>query len=293
MDAAPQPNILVPIPPLARALAFVLRPETNPRDALKRLQSEFEPKHGIVGAGEPTVRALGGTVEGLRTFPALSGVGVVTASTQHALWVQLHGNDRGVLFDREAAIVATLGDAFILDDAIDLFRYRTGHDLTGYEDGTENPKEAAAVEAAITTGGAGRAGSSFVAVQRWVHDLARFQRFTPLERDHMMGRNLESNEELEDAPQSAHVKRSAQESYDPEAFMLRRSMPWAKAHTHGLEFVAFGESLDRYERVLHRMLGLDDGLVDGLFTFSRPITGSYYWCPPIAGGRLDLRLIGL
>lgn len=79
----------------------------------------------------------------------------------------------------------------------------------------------------------------------------------------MMGGDLESNEELEDAPESTHVKRTAQESYDPEAFMLRRSMPWAKAHAQGLEFVAFGELLDRYERVLHRMLGLDDGLVDG------------------------------
>ena len=294
MDAAaPQPNILKPIPPLARALAFVLRPETQPRDALSRLQSTFDPEHGVVGIGEPLVRALHGSVEGLRTFPALSGVGVVAPSTQHALWVQLHGADRGVLFDRETTIVAMLADAFILDDAIDLFRYRTGHDLTGYEDGTENPKDDAAAEAAIAAGVEGRAGSSFVAVQRWVHDLPRFRRFKPLERDHMMGRNLESNEELEDAPASAHVKRSAQESYEPEAFMLRRSMPWAKAQAQGLEFVAFGESLDRYERVLHRMLGLDDGLVDGLFTFSRPITGSYYWCPPTSGGRLDLRLVGL
>jgi hypothetical protein len=23
------------------------------------------------------------------------------------------------------------------------------------------------------------------------------------------------------------------------------------------------------------------GVVDGLFTFSRPVTGGYYWCPPL------------
>jgi hypothetical protein len=28
------------------------------------------------------------------------------------------------------------------------------------------------------------------------------------------------------APPSAHVKSAAQESYDPPAFMVRRSMPW-------------------------------------------------------------------
>ncbi|HET9045874.1 MAG TPA: Dyp-type peroxidase [Casimicrobiaceae bacterium] len=299
MDAAaPQRNILKPLPALARALTFALRPQADPRAALERLRLLHEPPSGIVGFGEPLVRALGSAVDGLRTFPALSGAGVAVHSTQHALWVQLHGDDRGMLFDREIAVLAALDDAFFLDDAIDLFRYRVsaeriGRDLSGYEDGTENPKAEAATAAAIAVGGSGRGGSSFVAVQRWVHDLARFRRFKPKERDDMMGRNLESNEELDDAPESAHVKRAAQESYDPEAFMVRRSMPWAKAHTQGLEFVAYGESLDRYERVLHRMLGLDDGIVDGLFTFSRPVSGSYYWCPPVARERLDLRLLGL
>ena len=293
-----QPRILEPVPTLARALAFALRPERHPRAPLLRLRDTLDPAGGIAGLGEPLVRALDATVAGLRTFPALSGVGVVAPGTQRALWVQLHGNDRGELFDRETAIIAALADAFTLEDAIDLFRYRVseariGRDLTGYEDGTENPQGAEAVEAAIAGGSAGRAGSSFVAVQRWVHDLARFRRMAAAERDDMMGRNLESNEELDDAPPTAHVKRSAQESFEPAAFMLRRSMPWAKARSQGLEFVAFGESLDRYERVLRRMLGLEDGLVDGLFTFSRPVTGGYYWCPPVAGGRLDLALIGL
>ena len=109
----------------------------------------------------------------------------------------------------------------------------------------------------------------------------------------MMGRDLESNDELDDAPPSAHVKRTAQEDYDPPAFMWRRSMPWAGAGKEGFEFIAYGESLDRFERVMRRMAGLDDGIVDALFTFSRPVTGAYYWCPPVAAGRLDLRALGL
>ena len=44
--------------------------------------------------------------------------------------------------------------------------------------------------------------------------------------------------------------------------------------------------------MMRRMAGCDDGIVDGLFTFSRPITGGYYWCPPIEGGRVDLSLLG-
>ncbi|MDE2358546.1 MAG: Dyp-type peroxidase, partial [Betaproteobacteria bacterium] len=248
---------------------------------------------GVVGIGEPLARAVGASIAGLRAFPALAGPGVEVPGIAHALWVHLHGDDRGALFDLEVQVMGMLADDFMLADAVDMFLYRGGRDLSGFEDGTENPKGDDAIAAAIVTVGEGMAGSSFVAVQRWLHDLGRYRRMTLPERNAMMGRDLESNDEIEDAPPSAHVKRSAQEDYDPPAFMWRRSMPWAGAGKEGFEFIAYGESLDRFERVMRRMAGLDDGIVDGLFTYSRPVTGAYYWCPPVAAGRLDLRALGL
>ncbi len=70
-------------------------------------------------------------------------------------------------------------------------------------------------------------------------------------------------------------------------------MPWADASGEGLMFVAFGRSLDAFEVQLRRMAGLEDGVVDGLFRFTRPISGSYFWCPPVSNGVLDLTAIGL
>ena len=136
-------------------------------------------------------------------------------------------------------------------------------------------------------------GSSFVAVQQWVHDLTCFQAMPPDERDATIGRRKSDNEELDDAPVSAHVKRTAQESFEPEAFVLRRSMPWADAAREGLVFVAFGKSFDAFEALLKRMIGAEDGVTDALFRFTRPISGSYFWCPPVAGGCLDLTAVGL
>ena len=75
--------------------------------------------------------------------------------------------------------------------------------------------------------------------------------------------------------------------------MVRRSMPWGGTVDNGLYFVAYGASLDRFERVLRRMVGEDDGVVDGLFRFTRPVSGGYYWCPPLAGGRLDWSALGV
>jgi putative iron-dependent peroxidase len=141
--------------------------------------------------------------------------------------------------------------------------------------------------------GEGLDGSSFVAVQQWVHDLDRFESMQQQERDHVIGRRLSDNEEIDDAPASAHVKRTAQESFDPEAFIFRRSMPWADDCREGLVFVAFGNSLAAFEALLKRMVGAEDGIVDALFRFTRPVTGNYYWCPPAVDGRLDLRALGL
>jgi len=124
---------------------------------------------------------------------------------------------------------------------------------------------------------------------------ARFRRIAALttsEADNSIGRRLSDNVELADAPESAHVKRTAQESFDPEAFMLRRSMPWSIPESEGgLFFVAFGKSFDAFEAQLARMIGDEDGISDALFQFTRPVSGSYFWCPPMDDGRLDLRAL--
>lgn len=178
-------------------------------------------------------------------------------------------------------------------EEVDTFRYKEGRDLTGYEDGTENPKGDAAREAAIAPGAPGIAGGSYVAVQRYLHDLERFGRNDTDARDAIIGRRFSDNEEIPDAAVTAHVKRAAQESFEPPAFMVRRSMPWGSVREHGLYFVAFGESLDRFERVLERMAGLEDGKLDALFGFTRALSGGYYFCPPVAADGLDLRALGL
>ena len=288
-----QPSILAPPPACGQSLVFRPALEADPRPALRRLRDGFDPAAGVVGIGEPLARGLGRTIPGLRTFPSLSGAACEVPSTQHALWVFLRAADRSALYDLAARTTALVSGGLELADSMETFTYAGGRDLTGYLDGTANPDAAESVNVALVAKGPGLAGSSFAAVQRWVHDLKRFDGHTPAERDAMIGRYRDSNEEIADAPASAHVKRSEQEAYDPPAFMVRRSMPWTTGRQQGLEFIAYGDTLDRFERVLRRMAGLDDGVVDALFRFSRPITGGYYWCPPLAAGRLDLQALGI
>ncbi len=237
----------------------------------------------MVGLGEPLLRALSVNNAGLRTFPALSGPRVSIPSTQGALLLHARGEDHGDTLRTMQKALVTLGGGLRVIEDVTAFRHLEGRDLTGYEDGTENPTGDDAIAAAFADD-----GSSFVAVQRWIHDLGGFEKLSPAKRDHVFGRSLATNEELPDAPASAHVKRSAQEDFEPAAFMLRRSMPYGTVMEHGLYFVAYARSLDPFEQVLRRMIGRDDGIVDGLFEFSRPVSGGYYWCPPVNRERLDL-----
>jgi putative iron-dependent peroxidase len=288
-----QPGILAPVPRHARYLTFRLASRANARRALRALCSVADGDSCVVGLGASLLRALDCTIPGMRRFPAYKRKGAMVPSTPAALWCWLRGADRGDVFHRSRAIEHAIARAFALVSAIDAFRHREGRDLTGYEDGTENPKNKKAIAAAIVAGmGAGLDGSSFVAVQQWVHDFERFDAMSGKRQDNSIGRRRRDNFELAHAPASAHVKRTAQESFSPEAFVVRRSMPWNDATRAGLVFVAFGRSTDAFAAQLKRMVGAEDGIVDALFKFTQPVTGCYCWCPPVAHGRLDLRALG-
>ena len=63
-----------------------------------------------------------------------------------------------------------------------------------------------------------------------------------------------------------------------------------KAEDEGLEFDSgcMDQLLSRYEALLRRMVGHEDGITDALFRFTRPLSGSYFWCPPLVDNRLAL-----
>lgn len=298
-----QPGILEPVPAVARFVLFNLAdPKVDVaaiKEALTRVTPLINGSDVVVGLGPSLVKALGAEIPNLHEFPDFSRDGVKVPVTPGTLWCWMRGSDLGDLLHVTRKVQKALAPAFVVRHAIDAFRHAYkegghGHDLTGFEDGTENPDGEAAEEAAFAHGlGEGVDGSSYVAVQQWVHDLDAFEKLGDDERDHHFGRRLSDNEEIEDAPETAHVKRTAQESFDPEAFVLRRSMPWMLSMQAGLMFVAFGKSHQAFEQQMHRMAGRDDGIVDAMFSISKPVTGAYFWCPPMRDGRLDLRKLGL
>lgn len=290
-----QPGILQPIPTQARYLSCQLHVGASIQAiqaVLRELAAFADGEATVVGLGLSLVRALGAKVPGLKSFPHIEGALVKLPATPIDLLIWLRGTDRGELLLRSRHLQTLLAPAFELRAITDAFSHQTNRDLSGYEDGTENPKGDDALAAALVAEGP-LAGSSFLAVQRWRHQLSHFAAMPELQRDHTFGRAHHNNEELDDAPASAHVKRTAQEDFEPAAFVLRRAMPWAEGNEGGSMFTAFGRSFDAYEALLHRMSGAEDGVTDALFSFTEPETGAYFWCPPVHQGQIDLRAVEL
>ncbi len=283
-----QPGILAPQSPIARSLFFLLHANADPRPALKALAAITDGNRLVVGIGPAVISALNVDIPGLHPLSPFSAHGVNVPSTPRALWCWLRGTDHGELMNHAHEIEALLKPAFYLDQVLDTFMHRHNRDLTGYEDGTENPKGDDALTAALSAD-----GSSLVAMQQWRHNFTAIEQLSRSEMDDVIGRRRDDNEELDKAPESSHVKRTEQESFTPEAFVMRRSMPWVDGQEGGLLFIAFGSSLRAFEVQMQRMAGIDDGITDSLFRISQPITGDSYWCPPLQQRTLDLSALGL
>ena len=74
-------------------------------------------------------------------------------------------------------------------DEVHGFRYFDARDLLGFVDGTENPTGQAAMDATlIGAEDAAFAGGSYVIVQKYLHDLARWNALPTEEQERIIGR---------------------------------------------------------------------------------------------------------
>jgi hypothetical protein len=91
-----------------------------------------------------------------------------------------------------------------------------------------------------------------------------------------MGRTKLDSVELEDLPPASHVARTDQDRFGE---VFRRNMPYGTTTDHGTMFVGFSAEQRRLAGMLESMAGLGDGVRDVLTSYTRPLTGAYYFVP--------------
>ncbi len=220
---------------------------------------------------------------GLRPFRAVKANGRIAPATGGDLFVQITSGRHDLNLDLAMRLVRCLQPLAAVAEEIHGFRYLDSRDLIGFIDGTENPKGKARAAAALI-GEEDRlfAGGSYVAVQRYVHDLERWRRLDDREQEQIIGRTKRGSVELpkNKKPQTAHISRVVIERDGAELQILRQSYPWGTVREAGLYFAAYTKSLDVFDSMLARMMGATaDGLHDRLMEFSRAVTGATFFVP--------------
>ncbi|MDH3474236.1 MAG: Dyp-type peroxidase [Rhodospirillales bacterium] len=246
-------------------------------------QARAKGQHLVAAFGDSLWRRLapGPVPSGLRPFDALGEpAGHYAPATQRDIWLWLQAPAQDANFDLALALHRALAPIAELELEIAGFKYRGERDLIGFVDGTGNPKDRAAQEAAalIPDGG----GGAFLMTQQWVHDLPKFNDLGVEAQEKVVGRTKIEDVELEGEamPADSHVSRTDVTEDGVAMKVYRRSSPYGGARQHGLYYVAFACDLYRFDIQLKRMYGLaGDGLSDRLIEFSRAVTGAYWYAP--------------
>lgn len=223
--------------------------------------------------------------DGLADFEPIVGPGGATMpAEQHDLWLWFHAGGPDAVFRAARLAAGALGGCAEVAAEQPCFTYLSSQDLTGFEDGTENPPLEEAVAVAAVPEGRPGAGGSVALLQRWVHDLDAFEALPLGEREAVFGRTLAGSEELpeDERPASAHISRVVIADDDgAELEVFRRSVAFGGVLEHGLMFLAFSADRARVQRMLERMVGVGDGVTDGLLDVSTPTSGAWYVVPPV------------
>ena len=188
-------------------------------------------------------------------------------------------------FELAAQIMARLGGAASVADEVHGFKYFDDRDLLGFVDGTENPVDQAAVDATvIREEDAAFAGGSYVIVQKYLHDLNKWNTLPVEEQERIVGRMKLSDIELDDAakPTSAHNILTTIVEDGEQLEIVRDNMPFGDVGKgeFGTYFVGYARSPKRIEQMLENMfVGQPPGNYDRLLDFSRAVTGTLFFVP--------------
>jgi len=203
-------------------------------------------------------------------------------ATQADIWLWFAGASKDIIWDSARGALALLRDTAAVVRELDGWSYRHSRDLTGFEDGTENPSLMEAPEISLVPDGEPGAGASVLLFQKWRH-AATWETLPLAHQEAAIGRTKADSIEFPDdrMPASAHVARSKDIVDGQERKIFRRNVPYGGVMEFGTVFIGFSAQQSRLQRMLLRMAGIEDGIRDELTRFTAPLTGAYYVVPSI------------
>lgn len=177
-------------------------------------------------------------------------------------------------------------------DVVEAGKREDGRVIGGrYLDGITNPNDPISLAADILLGDA-YAGASFAFTQKFLFDWRAIAAMSPDSEDAMIGRDTDGAI-LPQAPGDAHIHRAhVRDANGDNRKLLRQALPFGEQAGHaaretGLMFVAFCNEQERFEKILHHLMGdMPDRPVDRLMSVVQGVAGAYWYVP--AAAELDV-----
>lgn len=206
-------------------------------------------------------------------------------STPGDLLFHIRARGMDMCFELVTQIMERIGSALSWVDETHGFRYFDDRDLLGFVDGTENPRAGEALDAAIIADEDPTfAGGSYVIIQKYLHDVAKWNSLSTEQQERIIGRRKLSDIELTDdvKPSSAHNALTSIVENGEEKQILRDNMPFGRpGHAEfGTYFIGYCRTPRITEQMLENMfIGRPPGNYDRILDFSRAVTGSLFFAP--------------
>lgn len=225
---------------------------------------------------------------GLRRFAEIRGARHVAPATPGDLLFHVRGQHQDVCFELVHRLVQHFEGLIDIVDEVDGFRYWDNRDLLGFVDGTENPSNPAELLAAALLLDGPWTGSSYVIVQKYLHDLNAWDAMNVEQQEAAIGRRKLTDIELADdakASNSHTVLNTIVDEAGVQYSIVRDNLPFGSvsAGEFGTYFIGYAADPSVTELMLRRMfIGVPEGNHDRLLDFSRAVTGCLFFVPPAA-----------
>jgi putative iron-dependent peroxidase len=206
-------------------------------------------------------------------------------STPGDILLHIRATQMDLCFEMASVVMDRMGDMVTVVDEVHGFKYFDERDLLGFVDGTENPVDQAASDAAIV----GEedpvfVGGSYVITQKYLHDLHRWNALPVEYQEGVIGRKKLSDIEFPDEAKTtyAHNVLTNIEEDGKQLQIVRDNMPFGEfgKGEFGTYFIGYARSPRRIEQMLTNMfVGLPPGNYDRLLDVSRAVTGTLFFVP--------------
>ncbi len=224
----------------------------------------------------------------LHPFVELTGPRHHAPATAGDLLFHIRAETMDVCFELAGRIAKAMAGAVIVVDEVHGFQFFDNRDLLGFVDGTENPDGPVAIKSTqVGDEDPDFAGSCYVHVQKYVHDMAAWESLPVTEQERVFGRTKLEDIEFDDdkKPANSHLALNVIEDADGnERKIVRHNMPFGAvgAGEFGTYFIGYSRTPAVTEQMLRNMfLGDPPGNTDRVLDFSTAITGGLFFCPTV------------